>query len=197
METYSDNCRVIFAAENTSNIIDPLQSRCATFRFGRPSDEKIREMLREIEENEKVELTEDGAEAIVRVSRGNIQKAINLFQAASSMGEKVNQSLVYDASSATRPEEVRKMMKSAFEGDFEDARKKLMNLLIEKGTEPDDLLKQIQDEIHNLDASEPIKIKLLEKMGDFDFDLVQGGDERIQLENAIAHLARIGNRLRS
>lgn len=197
METYSENCRFIIAAENTSSVIDPLQSRCATFRFGRPSDEKIREILRGIEENEKVELTEEGAEAIIRISDRNIQKAINLFQAASSLEERVNRSAVYEASSVSRPEEVRKMMSSAYEGDFKDAQKKLRNILIKKGTEPEDVLKQIQDEIHNLDAPEPVKVKLVEKMGDFDFDLVRGKTGRVQIERVLAHLGRIGNRVKS
>ncbi|KXA93426.1 hypothetical protein AKJ65_06335 [candidate division MSBL1 archaeon SCGC-AAA259E19] len=42
MENYSDNCRFILAASDTSNIITPLKSRCAILRFGGPPEGESR-----------------------------------------------------------------------------------------------------------------------------------------------------------
>lgn len=88
------------------------------------------------------------------------------------------------------------MMITAFRGDFQDARKILMDILIKGGSDPSELLQEIQKEIYDLDAPDPVKIKLIEKIGKYDHNLTQGKNERIQLENVLAHIARIGKRIR-
>lgn len=197
METYSDNCRFILAVRNSSNIIPAIQSRCAVFRLGRLSEEGVKNMLSRIEEGEGVELEESGLEAIVRIAEGDIRLAANLFHAASTLEEKVSEDAVYEVSEAAKPRNVRKMVKSAFNGDFEGARKTLRNLLIKRGIDPEVVLYQIQSEIGSLDIPEPMRVKLIGKMGEFDFKLIESSSERIQLENVLMHLARLGNRLKS
>jgi len=197
MEKHSDNCRFILAVENVSNIIEPLISRCTMIRFGRPSEDKSERILREIEKNESIELTEDGFKAIMNITRGDIPHAINLLQSASTQKNKIDEDLVYRAYGSSRTKGVVEMVDKAFGGDFKGARKKLLNLLIDKGVEPEDLLGQIQKEVLNLKAPDPVKIKLVEKMGNYDFDLKQSANERIHLESALTHIARIGERLKS
>ncbi len=89
------------------------------------------------------------------------------------------------------------MMELALEGEFEKSRKKLRDLLINQGLAGDDILQQIHKEIFDLDIPEPMKVKLIDKVGEFDFRLVEGANDRIQLEAVLAHLARLGNRLNS
>lgn len=196
METYSENCRFVFSVENTSNIIDPLLSRCAIFRFGRPSVEDISKMLKNIARKEDVEFTEDGIEAVIEVSNRNLVYAINLLQAVFSVEKKVDKKLVYESIDSFRTGELKNMVITAFRGDFQGARKSLMDMLIEGGSNPGELLHEIQKEIYDLDAPDPVKIKLIEKIGKYDHNLTQGKNKRIQLENVLAHIARIGERIR-
>ncbi|KXA93427.1 hypothetical protein AKJ65_06340 [candidate division MSBL1 archaeon SCGC-AAA259E19] len=154
-------------------------------------------MIWGIGEKEEIDLTEGGVNAVLRVSRRNVHRAVNLLQAASARGDKVDGDAVYRAGSTARPEEVENMVKLAFNGEFEEAREKLLDLRIERGIEPETLLKQIQEEIPKLDVPEPVEIKLIQKMGDFDFDLLRGANPRIQIEGVLTHLGRIGNRLKS
>lgn len=197
MEMYSNTCRFILACNYSSKIIEPIQSRCAVFRFKRLAEEDIKKVLKNIAKEEGLDLKEDGIEAIIYISEGDLRGAINALQAASALKGEIDEDVVYQVSATASPEEVKEMMELALDGDFEDARGKLLELLIERGLAGEDILRQVHRETLNLDVPEPVKVKLIDRMGEFDFRLIEGANERIQLEAALAHLARIGNRLRS
>ena len=197
MEMYSDTCRFILACNYSSKIIEPIQSRCAVFRFRRLADEDIKGVLDEIAENEDIDLTDEGVDAIIYVSEGDIRRAINVLQAASALKETIDEDVVYQVSATASPGDVKEMMDLALGGDFEKSRKKLQNLLINQGLAGDDVLQQMHKEVFSLDIPEPMKVKLIDRIGEFDFRMVEGANERIQLEAALAHLARLGNRMKS
>lgn len=195
MEMYSKTCRFILACNYSSKIIEPIQSRCAVFRFKRLAKEGIAGVLKEIAENEDLNLKEDGVEAIIYVSEGDMRRAINVLQAAGALKGEIDEDVIYQVSATASPGEVKEMMKLAIEGNFEDARKKLNELIINQGLAGDDILQQIHREIFDMDIPEPMKVNLIDKIGEYDFRLVEGANERIQLEAALAYLARIGNRV--
>ncbi|MEM2618347.1 MAG: AAA family ATPase, partial [Candidatus Hadarchaeales archaeon] len=54
MEMYASTCRFILDCNYLSRIIEPIQSRCAIFKFGRLTDEDISKMLDRIAKAEKL-----------------------------------------------------------------------------------------------------------------------------------------------
>jgi replication factor C small subunit len=197
MEKYTRTTRFILACNYSSKIIEPIQSRCAVFRFRRLAEKDISKVLKNIAKSEKLNLADKAVDAIIHVSEGDMRRAINLLQAASTLGKQITEKTVYDVSATAHPEDVKEMMKLALDGKFEEARKKLLDLLIGQGLAGDDVLRQVHRQIFDLDLPEPVKVKLIDRMGEFDFRLTEGANEQIQLEAALAHLALIGDRLRS
>lgn len=197
MEMYTHTCRFCLDCNYSSRIIEPIQSRCAIFRFRRLNEKDIAQYLKRIARVEKLTLTEDGIKAIAYVSEGDMRRATNILQAAATLRRKVDEKAVYEVSAAARPEEVRQMLELALEGKFEEARNKLYDLLINQGLAGEDILDQIHRETFNLKVPEPVKVKLIDKVGEFDFRLTEGASERIQLEAVLAHFSLIGDRLKS
>ncbi len=197
MEMYSKTCRFILACNYSSKIIEPIQSRCAVFRFRRLGKDGIAEVLKKIAKNEDLNLKESGIDAIIYVSEGDMRRAINVLQAAAALREEINEDVIYQVSATASPGEVKEMMRLALDGNFEDARKKLNDLTINQGLAGDDILQQIHREIFDMEIPEPMKVNLIDKIGEYDFRLVEGANERIQLEAALAYLARIGNRMKT
>lgn len=196
MEMYTHTARFILACNYSSRIIEPIQSRCAVFRFRRLGEKEIAQMLKRIAKAEKFVLTEDGIKAIVYVSGGDMRMAINVLQAAAAVGKRVDEKAVFEVSALAKPEEVREMLELALNGKFEEARGKLNDLLVNQGLSGEDILEQIHREIFNLKLPEPMKVKLVDRVGEFDFRLSEGANERIQLEAVLAHFALVGDRLK-
>lgn len=196
MERYTHTCRFILDCNYSSKIIAPIQSRCAVFRFKRLNEPAISKVLTAIAKEEKLALDPKAAEAIIHVSEGDMRRAINMLQAASAIGKRITEKTVYDVSATAHPENVKQMMQLALDGKFEEARKKLLDLLIGQGLAGSEVLQQIHRQTFDLDLPEPVKVKLIDRMGEVDFRLTEGANEQIQLEAALAHLALIGDRLK-
>ncbi len=188
MEMYTSTCRFILSCNYSSKIIEPIQSRCAVFRFGPLPDEAIESKIEMIAQKEGLILPEDGMKAILYVAEGDMRKAENLLQAASAF-KTVTADVLYQVSAKATPEDIRKMMIDALKGDFLSARKQLTDLLIIHGLSGEDILRQMHREIFNLDIPDQKKISLVDRLGEHDFRLVEGSNEKIQLEALLAYFA--------
>jgi replication factor C small subunit len=193
MEKFSGVCRFILSCNYSSRIIDPIQSRCAVFRFKRLTEKGVWEYVHRIAKGERLSIAEDAIPAIFEVSEGDLRKATNILQAASAL-VKITKESVYDVSSQARPQDVRNMIDLAIAGKFPDARKKLYDLLIEQGLSGEDIIREMHKSIFDLSIPEPAKLDLIEKIGEFEFRLNQGGSEDIQLEALLANFIRAGKK---
>jgi replication factor C small subunit len=191
MEIYTSTCRFILSCNYSSRIIDPIQSRCAVFRFGPLPDDAIKSKITMISENEGLTITDDGMNALLYVAEGDMRKSENLLQAGSAF-KNITGEVIYQVSARATPEDIRKMMENALGGDFLAARKQLSDLLINHGLSGEDILRQMHREIFNLDIPDEKKVELVDRLGEHDFRLVEGSNEKIQLESLLAHFSIVG-----
>jgi len=189
MEKYTDTCRFVLCCNYSGRIIEPIQSRCALFRFTPLPDEKIVENLHRIAKNEGLKFTETGLRSIVEVAEGDLRKSINTLQAASSMSKGITEESVYQVVGRAKPTDVHEMLNHALKGDFIKAREELRHLLVRYGLSGSEIVRQVHSEIFRLAVPEKKRIDLVEAVGEIDFRLVQGGDEEVQLSALLAKLA--------
>ena len=188
MEKYADVTRFIISCNYSSNIISPIQSRAAIFRFKSLSKENVIEYLNRIIKGEKLKIDEPALETIYKISEGDLRKATNILQGSSILGKKITKYTIYEVAAQAEPEEVKEMIDCALKGKFLDSREILKELLLKSGMAGQDIIKQISRQIYNLDVSEKAKANLIEKVGDFEFRM-QTGNELIQLEALLAQFA--------
>ncbi len=192
MEKYSHTCRFILSCNYSSRIIDPIQSRCAVFRFRSVDREDIGAFLRRIGEEEGLDITDDGLEAILFICEGDLRKAINTLQVAASLDKRIESAAIHQITGSVTAEETRELIALSLGGQFVDARNFLTNMLVNKGLSGEDILKAIHREVYSLDFPEKRKIDLIDHIGEVEFRLVQGSNERIQLDSLLARFAVIG-----
>jgi replication factor C small subunit len=193
MERYTETCRFIMCANYSGKIIEPIQSRCAPFRFTFLPREEHDSYVKHIADCEKVRLLPDGAEAIFEVCGGDLRKAINTLQSAASVNKPVDAKLVYSITGRASPADVQKMLTTAIKGDFLGARKQLRDMIQKYGVAGSDIIRQIHTEIFKAaEIPEPWKIKLADIAGEIDYRLVEGSDEEVQLSALLARLVEAG-----
>ncbi|ABN70319.1 replication factor C small subunit [Staphylothermus marinus F1] len=197
MEMYTATTRFILIANYPSKIIEPIQSRCAVFRFAPLKKEDVISRLKWIAEQEKVEIDEEALEAIHDLSEGDMRRAINILQAAAALG-KVTVDSVYKVVGLAHPREIRQMIQLALAGNFNDAREKLRELMINYGLSGVDVIKQVHREIFSTDIKIPDEFKIIiaDLAGEIQFRLVEGADDEIQLNAFLARLAFLGKKLK-
>jgi DNA polymerase III delta prime subunit len=189
MEQYADKTRFILSCNYSSKIIDPIQSRCAVFRFAPLDDGAIADQLTEIATAEGLEITDDGMTALVTAAQGDMRRGINTLQAAATVGDRVDADAVYEIAAAARPEAITAMVDAAIGGEFISARRRLRSLLVEEGVAGQDIINQLHRSVWEFDLGEEATIRLMEQIGEVDYRISVGADEQIQLEALLAGLA--------
>jgi len=197
MEKYTRTCRFILSCNFSSKIIDPIQSRCAVFRFRPIRGEDVGKHLKKIAKAEKITITKDGLEALLYVAQGDMRRAINALQVAASVNKKIDDEVLYQVTSTARPEDVKKLIEIALKGQFLAARETLDQLLINYGLSGEDIVKQIHKTIVTLGIPDKYEVHLIEKTGDTEFRIVEGSNDRIQIEALLAQFVLVGDLIKS
>jgi len=196
MEKYSKVCRFVLSCNYSSKIIDPIQSRCAVFRFSPLTKEDVEDYLKRIIAKENVKIDDDALEGLVHVARGDMRRAVNSLQVAASLGKNITLDVIFQTTGLARPEEVKKMMEAALAGNFIGARDMLDNIMIKYGLSGQDIIKQIHSSFFDLSITDSEKVRLMDKTGEIEFRIVEGSNERIQLEALLAYLVMVGGNKR-
>ena len=194
MEQYSVTCRFILAANYSNRIIEPIQSRCAVFRFKPLSKLDIIKYLKKIADNEGLEIDDQALEVIYDFSEGDMRKAINILQASASISKKIDEKVVYQVMGYVSRGEVRKILELALSGKFTDARDEVRRLLYVQGIMPSDIISAVYRELFYLDLSEDDKLELLDLLGEIDYRISEGATPEVQLMAFLARLATKGRR---
>ncbi|MFQ5552617.1 MAG: replication factor C small subunit [Thermoplasmata archaeon] len=195
MELYTRTARFILSVNYSSRIIPPIQSRTAVFRFRPLKPEHVQEYMTRIAKEEDLKVTEEGMDALVYVAQGDLRKATNALQVAAAVSTTIDADSLYRAASAARPEEVKKLVETALTGDFLGARGMLDDLLLEYGLAAEDLLREIYRAVYDLNVPDRVKVEMVDRVGEADYRLIQGSNDRIQLEALLSRFALLGREL--
>ncbi len=192
MENFSNTCRFILSCNYSSKIIDPIQSRCALFRFKLLEKRYIEKVIKKIIDNEKLTISPEAMEMIYEGSEGDCRRCINLLQSTASISPSINAELVSTILASAKPKDIKIVLDYAVSGDFQKAREKLLDVMLKESISGQDVIKAIQKEIWNLPVEPEIKVKLTEKTGEAEFRIVEGSDPFIQLQALLASFVMAG-----
>ena len=192
MENYSNTCRFILSCNYSSKIIDPIQSRCAIFRFKLLEKKDVERVIQRIAEKEELMINPEAIEIIYEGSEGDCRRCINILQSTASISPSITPELVSTIISNTKPKDIKVVLDYAISGDFQKARERLLDVMLKESISGQDVIKAIQKEIWKLNIEPELKVKLTEKTGEIEFRLVEGSDEFIQLESLLASFVLAG-----
>ncbi len=186
MESYAQTCRFILSCNYSSKIIDPIQSRCAIYRFRPLERAAIAEEIHRIARSEKLTVADDAVEAITYIAQGDMRKAINALQGAAILSPDITKNGVYAITATAKPEEIDELLNLALSGDFEGAEQILARLLRERGIAPNELINQCYRAIIKRPMDEGLRVALVDQLGTTDFRLSEGANSDIQMDALIA-----------
>lgn len=194
MEDFASITRFILICNYSSKIIEPIQSRCAVFRFKALPEKFQRMFIERIAKGENLQITEDGIRALLDVAEGDLRKVANLMQAAAAISNKIDANIVYDVASQAKPKEVEEMLNLAMKGNFLGAREMLHKMLLIEGLAGQDVIKQIYKQTLKLNIPDDKKVELIHLIGEYDFRISEGGDPLIQLTSLLANFALLSKK---
>ena len=191
MEKYVSSSRFFLLCNYPGKIIEPIQSRCAFFRFQRLGDDVIKEQMEYISKQENVDYTSKGLDMLVKVSNGDLRKAINVLQATAATGGKIEETSVLETVGGVDPNEIEKLLNAARNQEFDRAKGKLQDLIFVRGVAGSDIIREINSNISKMDFSDESKLKIIDRLAEVDFRLTEGASPDIQIAALLAHIGTL------
>eukprot|EP00092_Neocalanus_flemingeri_P035545 GFUD01038690.1.p1 GENE.GFUD01038690.1~~GFUD01038690.1.p1 ORF type:complete len:333 (+),score=112.92 GFUD01038690.1:175-1173(+) len=186
IEKFTDNVRFCLIGNYLSKIIPALQSRCTRFRFGPLGAEQILPRLEHVCREENVSITEDGKQALMTLSQGDMRKVINILQSCNMAFGEVTEDNVYTCTGHPLRSDITNIVNWSLNEDFSTAYKNIQELKTLKGLSLQDILSEVHLYVHKLDLPAQVRIHLLVKMAELEARLMGGASEKIQLGSLLA-----------
>lgn len=192
MESYTEVCRFVLSCNYSSKIIEPIQSRCTVFRFAPLPPETVEKVVKRIIEAEGLQIEDKAATAVVELAEGDLRKSTNLLQSAAAIagdGKRVTSDMLYNVASQAKPEDMKHVLETALKGDYLRAREQMLSLMVDKGLSGEDVVKAFHSLIPGLGIDDKMKAFLLDKVGEYEFRIVEGANDHIQVSALLAQLS--------
>ncbi|MEM4396875.1 MAG: replication factor C small subunit [Candidatus Woesearchaeota archaeon] len=190
MEKYSSETRFILSCNYLTKIIDPIQSRCAVFKFKKLQKEEIIKIIEKIAKNEKLKLTEEAKEAIYEISQGDCRKAENILQSCGVLRKEIDKELVYSMASLILPSELKEILNAIISKNYYKAVSLLEQLIDKYALSGIDFITQFQSFVSKENIPDELKIKIIEECSNTESNLVNGCSDEIQLRGFLAKLCK-------
>lgn len=168
VEKYTDNTRFCLICNYIQNINPALQSRCTRFRFSPIESNMIKTKIIQISECENIKLTDSGIETIIKRSRGDMRKVINMLQSVSMAYNVINEKNINNSIGYPRQEHMNIIIGSLINDSLMMAHGKILNIKTLHGLSLGDII----TEIHNILINYINSIILIEDLKKLSIDQI-------------------------
>ncbi|KAF4656295.1 Subunit of heteropentameric Replication factor C (RF-C) [Perkinsus olseni] len=198
MEIHSSTTRFALACNQSTKIIEPIQSRCAIVRFTRLKDSDISTQVKRVAEVEKVQLHDDGLEALIFTAEGDMRAALNNLQSTATGFGVVTKENVFKVCDQPQPGELKQATFDCVKNDWCRAFDRL-NKITTQGYSIGDIVGTLERVIRNLaqpeELSEAMKIEFLKEIAMCRMRMSEGLQSRVQLSGLVAAVCAASDNL--
>ncbi len=197
MEKYTSSCRFILTCNYSSKIIDPIQSRCAVYRFKRLQSKDVITRCKYIADQEKVKIDSESLEAIAYLTEGDCRKAVQLLDNSRLVltpeHNVVTIQDIYETTSFIEPKMMIDILKNSLSGKFNTATTLIENLILD-GLSAEDILTQLMKRAMELSLPhEKINVELVDIIGETHWRISEGQKDIIALKWMLARMVKLGS----
>ncbi|KAJ2556443.1 Subunit of heteropentameric Replication factor C (RF-C) [Coemansia sp. RSA 1933] len=186
IEKYTKNVRFCIICNYVSKIIPAVQSRCTRFRFSPLKLSDINSRLDMIVEREGVNISEDGKNALIKLSGGDMRRVLNVLQACSAAFARIDSDEVYICTGQPSPDDIKRIVDWMLNDEFHIALSNTAALKRDKGLALQDIISELTPYVNNIEFPSATRIHLLEKLAEIEYNMSVGSTEKIQLSALIA-----------
>lgn len=183
MEKQNKTTRFCLICNYVSRIIEPLTSRCSKFRFKPLLDEILVKKLKEISLQEGVQYENGVIEELVKVSEGDMRKAITYLQSAYRLkGEdEITKQDVLEISGIVPDKVVNSLLEVSHSNSYDKLDSAVKDIILD-GYPGTQIISQIHDRVVEMDSiTDKQKSVITERIGVVDKCLSDGADEYLQI----------------
>eukprot|EP00049_Salpingoeca_infusionum_P002717 m.59125 g.59125 ORF g.59125 m.59125 type:complete len:350 (-) comp11750_c0_seq3:1757-2806(-) len=171
IEKFTKNTRFCIICNYVSKISPALQSRCTKFRFAPLSTDQMKIQIDRVVEAEKLNVTADGLDALIRLATGDMRKALNVLQSTSMASDIVSATNVYICTGTPLPEDIEAIMSKMVTESFTDAFRFVSGLKVDKGLALVDIVRDLHSLVFTIDFDVESRLFILDRLAQLEYVL--------------------------
>eukprot|EP00055_Hartaetosiga_balthica_P001698 m.138622 g.138622 ORF g.138622 m.138622 type:complete len:351 (-) comp15768_c0_seq1:197-1249(-) len=185
IEKYTRHTRFCLICNYVSKISPALQSRCTRFRFAPLAPEHMVGQVMKVVEAEKINSTEAGVHALIRLAKGDMRKALNILQSTHMAFDNVDEDSVYICTGTPLPSEIRRIVHTLLNTSFKEAFNAINTTKTQNGFALEDIVSNIHEFMFSVDLPVTSRLLLLDHLATIEARLSTGASEDAQLASLV------------
>ncbi|KAF8092633.1 hypothetical protein N665_0407s0013 [Sinapis alba] len=181
IEKYTKSTRFALIGNHVNKIIPALQSRCTRFRFAPLDPVHVNQRLKHVIEAEGLDVSESGLAALVRLSNGDMRKAMNILQSTHMASEKITEEEVYLCTGNPLPKDIEQISHWLLNESFAESYKKISEMKMRKGLAIVDIVREVTMFVFKIKMPSHVRVQLINDLADIEYRLSFGCNDRLQL----------------
>ncbi|KAG2663380.1 hypothetical protein I3760_16G026600 [Carya illinoinensis] len=169
IEKYTRNTRFTLICNHVNKIIPALQSRCTRFRFAPLDSFHVTERLKHVIEAEKLDVPESGLAALVRLSNGDMRKALNILQSTHMASQQITEEAVYLCTGNPLPKDIEQISYWLLNESFSESFKRISEMKTRKGLALVDIVREVTMFVFKIKMPSDVRVQLINDLADIEY----------------------------
>ncbi|KAG4147700.1 hypothetical protein ERO13_D05G238900v2 [Gossypium hirsutum] len=186
IEKYTKNTRFALICNHVNKIIPALQSRCTRFRFAPLDPIHVTERLKHVIQAERLDVPDCGLAALVRLSNGDMRKALNILQSTHMASQKITEEAVYLCTGNPLPKDIEQISYWLLNESFAESFKRVSETKTRKGLALIDIVREVTMFVFKIKMPSDVRVQLINDLADIEYRLSFGCNDKLQLGSLIA-----------
>ncbi|KAG0709387.1 P-loop containing nucleoside triphosphate hydrolase protein [Suillus ampliporus] len=181
IEQYTKNVRFCIICNYVNKIAPAIQSRCTRFRFSPLPIAEVEKRVNCVVEAENVNLTEDGKKALLKLSKGDMRRALNVLQACHAAYSSIGETEIYNCTGNPHPSDIETIVNSMLSDEFTTSYQMISAMKTERGLALQDLISGTYEYVETIEFKPQARVYLLDFLATTEHRLSTGASEKMQL----------------
>ncbi|RZC18250.1 replication factor C subunit 3-like [Glycine soja] len=190
IEKYTKSTRFALICNHVNKIIPALQSRCTRFRFAPLDAVHVTERLKHVIKAEGLDVEDSGLAALVRLSNGDMRKALNILQSTHMASQQITEETVYLCTGNPLPKDIEQISYWLLNEQFADSFKRIDEMKTRKGLALVDIVREVTLFVFKIKMPSAVRVQLMNDLADIEYRLSFGCNDKLQLGSVIASFSR-------
>ncbi|TKY74263.1 Replication factor C subunit 3 [Spatholobus suberectus] len=190
IEKYTKSTRFALICNHVNKIIPALQSRCTRFRFAPLDAVHVTERLKHVIKAEGLDVQDSGLAALVRLSNGDMRKALNILQSTHMASQQITEEAVYLCTGNPLPKDIEQISYWLLNEQFADSFKRIYEMKTRKGLALVDIVREVTMFVFKIKMASAVRVQLMNDLADIEYRLSFGCNDKLQLGSVIASFTR-------
>lgn len=189
IERYSVNVRFCLICNYIKKISQAIQSRCTTFKFSPLSKANMVEKINDVVKQNKIKISPDGIDTLIKTSKGDMRKVLNVLQVTSMGNANITSKSITSCIGYPTPDDMTYIYKQLTTGTFNNCLNNIENMVEKNGYAISDIISELTDIVISKFMNKLIDqakiISILANMREIEMNLTLCPNDNIQLAGLV------------